>query len=70
MNLLKPCPFCGGKAALCGAKTPEGDHTFSVICQNCNTGIFKANYEPNEWVAFDNTPDAINAWNRRTKYGK
>ena len=35
MDKLKPCPFCGGKAAVMYASC-EGETTVAVVCQTCH----------------------------------
>ena len=61
MDELKPCPFCGAEARVCGfhyslldiAGEPKD---FCVICNDCSASSYH----------YANTPDkAIAAWNRR-----
>lgn len=46
---LKPCPFCGGKAELCG------DNYFWVSCTSCYTDTYGSH----------DKEDVIERWNRR-----
>jgi Lar family restriction alleviation protein len=65
MAELKPCPFCGGKAAIVpravniALQKDPSDPKFgvSVICGRC--GAESANYLNEEYAA--------TAWNRRTE---
>lgn len=52
MTKLKPCPFCGGEAAI-----SHYDNRSAVICMSCL----------NQTAAWDDRNDdmAIEAWNRR-----
>lgn len=61
---LLPCPFCGGEAK----RAISNDGAWSVICPNCNTGIFRPRYETNEWDAYKTEAEAIAAWNSRADY--
>lgn len=65
MSELKPCPFCGGEAKVMYAQTDDGTKTISVVCQMCNTGIFRARMRPDEWNAWYKPEQAIKAWNKR-----
>ena len=60
---LKPCPFCGGEADMCGSVSCNyGKHTISVdfVCLGCGTKIkLKTKWE------FDPIYEAVEAWNRR-----
>lgn len=53
MTELKPCPFCGGKAALWGRF--DG---YEVYCINCLAKVEQ-----------DGRAEAIEAWNRRADDG-
>lgn len=66
MYKLKPCPFCGREAALKYAMTMDGTRTFSVICQSCRTGIFRERLSLDEWDAYEDEDEVIEAWNRRS----
>lgn len=63
---LKPCPFCGGKAERIEARIDDDKKTYSVICTNCMTGIFRPRMKGMEWFAYKTEQEAIKAWNRRT----
>lgn len=63
---LKPCPFCGGEAHVSQALIVDMNIvTYSVICDACGMGIFKARLTPDEWVALKDPQAAIDAWNTR-----
>ena len=78
---LKPCPFCGGKAAIkqSGIEVMETNRDsvsfdFSIRCVNCYAtapgayGYISANLSEtglNVW--HDDRPSAIEAWNRRAQ---
>lgn len=64
-NGIKECPFCGGKAKAIEARAREIP-TFSVVCENCNTGIFSPRYNGKSWNGYASIEDAIEAWNRRS----
>ena len=66
MDKLKPCPFCGGKAGVMYAQC-EGETTVAVVCQTCNTGIFRAKSCTWDGWRYKNAADAVDAWNRRAK---
>lgn len=55
---LKPCPFCGGDAAL-GTTEFDGDTSFYVFCKSETCPILTAEIESKEEV--------IEKWNSRTK---
>lgn len=55
-NKLKSCPFCGGKAELCGV---NNGNPFIVYCTNC--GVEMGNEK--EFYTYQ----AIEAWNTRTE---
>lgn len=50
---LKPCPFCGGKACICGL----GKYQKEVYCENCGTVS----------DIYGTSQKAIEAWNRRAE---
>lgn len=77
---LKPCPFCGGKAAIkqrgievMATNRDSVRFDFSIRCVNCNAtapeayGYISANLSGtgNLNVWHDERPSAIEAWNRR-----
>lgn len=64
---LRPCPFCGGTAELGFANMEDGAKTYSIICPNCRTGIFRPRTE--EWRGYANIYEAVAAWNRRAEDG-
>lgn len=66
MYKLKPCPFCGGKAAVMRGQC-EGETTVAVVCQTCRTGIFRAKSVIWEGWKYKNEADAVEAWNRRAE---
>lgn len=65
---LKPCPFCGGKAAIGYGQSEYDDViSISVLCQTCRIGIFQYRTDPNEvYDGFKTEQEAADAWNRRT----
>jgi Lar family restriction alleviation protein len=58
MPKLKPCPFCGGKAAQFDGVDRENKKSSSVICLYCGCKIFRAD---------SLRDDAIKTWNTRAK---
>ena len=59
-ELLKPCPFCGGEAALAIDEFTDNENScigeiYSVQCRNCIACT--------KWDA--SSDNAIAAWNRR-----
>ena len=52
----KPCPFCGGRAAVCGLRTAEGPH---IRCGACDCRTTAVLTEAEAWTA----------WDRRTEGG-
>ena len=66
MSRLKNCPFCGSNNVhAIEAKTENGEHTFSVCCMDCNIGIFRPNFDANEFDAYASEHEARSEWNRR-----
>ena len=63
--ILEPCPFCGGEACTAIAITEDDTRTYSVICKDCNTGIFRPRFSNDEWDGYVTIGQAIDAWNRR-----
>ena len=55
MTILKPCPFCEGKAILESNKLRHGT-IYSAYCQKCGAEI--ARFSEHETIA---------AWNRRAQ---
>jgi Lar family restriction alleviation protein len=54
---LKPCPFCGGKAAIC----ENFCHAVAAVCKNCNART--QSYEAStEFAAVEKVAEV---WNRR-----
>ncbi len=64
-NGIKECPFCGGKAELAEARTNYSSESYSVICTDCNVGIFSPKKNAKSFNGFSSAEDAIEAWNRR-----
>ena len=63
MEKLKPCPFCGSKAKICGHRTFRNAHDYyNIECTNQKCGVIM--------LTDLNAHDAINAWNRRVNDGK
>ena len=54
MAELKPCPFCGGEAALWG-----GFDGYEAYCINCQAKVER-----------EGRAETIEAWNRRAEDGK
>ena len=68
MDILKleRCPFCGGEAKPAEARTEDGTPSYSVICSECYTGIFKARVGgAADWIGYQNIYDAVATYNRR-----
>lgn len=61
-EMLKPCPFCGGKARLLTGRVAEDAEMANVECLHClvRTDCFEDAYAP--------TADAAAAWNRRVPF--
>lgn len=58
MEVLKPCPFCGGDAVLEKYKLPQRPTSFyAVTCNNC--GAMTYPYSGRH-------KDAVDRWNERT----
>lgn len=57
---LKPCPFCGGKAAL------KGDFFSLVKCEECGAETRKVEISKK----YSSDEKAVEAWNRRTDNDK
>jgi hypothetical protein len=57
VEVLKPCPFCGGQAAFVPCEA--GSSVGQVFCQECDTSA--GEYQ----TAFGLTGDAAKAWNTR-----
>lgn len=62
---LKPCPFCGDTASPMVGRTEDGTLTYTVICDRCRTGIFRARVSENEWDGYKSAVEAAIAWNSR-----
>lgn len=56
MNILKPCPFCGGEADFEDTKACCTDATWTVVCTQCGSRLGIESLDKND-VAED--------WNRR-----
>lgn len=56
MPEIKQCPFCGGEAVLLQSGKHFNKVWFRVVCKNdCCEQMYQ----------YDNTDEAIEAWNRR-----
>lgn len=63
---VKKCPFCGSTNAEPRiAITEDGHVTYTVLCNSCGVGIFRARETEDEWRAFKDAEEAIDAWNAR-----
>ena len=60
-EMLKPCPFCGGKASFGTMPTFRGDDAYFVSCSDClaSTNILVPD------VAAESKEEAAMVWNRR-----
>ena len=76
-NVLKPCPFCGGKAKITKASTGYDQGSFTVSykigCPTCNfyfgdTSYFVVN-DGIPSILADGYRECVNKWNRRTNDG-
>ena len=83
MENLKPCPFCGGEAAIDQTGFGTTEHSsvrldFSIRCKKCGASApnasgymainLSSNGELNAWR--DDRNRAIAAWNRRANNDK
>lgn len=81
---LKPCPFCGGEAAVIAnvgcAGAARGDYRaweFGVVCLDCNISLPRHNYRLSARLAKcgrivveqDERQEAADLWNRRADNG-
>lgn len=71
-ELLRPCPFCGGKATLIASKKFADVFSLYGECNKCHArcdGICAAFDKEDQFVEkFENAKsEAIKIWNRRTK---
>lgn len=58
MEKLKPCPFCGSKAKICGhPKFRNAPDYYDIECTNLKCGVIM--------LTDLNAQEAIKAWNRR-----
>lgn len=79
---LKPCPFCGGEAAVVtnavAASENCGDYRlwkFGIMCLNCNIALPRRNYQLRVQIdkcgeiiaAQDDRQEAADLWNQRAK---
>ena len=55
MDRLKPCPFCGSDAEMCGSDNLAGKPFWYVSCSECGASVYGA----------DNQDEAAEHWNRR-----
>lgn len=68
--ILKPCPFCGGKAEIKRIQSNNKDNVF-ITCKDCGsaTAIYSisSNVIPRRVKSDDKVFNpVVNAWNRRT----
>lgn len=54
---LKPCPFCGNEAELCGGEDVCNGPYWYVACGECGASVY----------GDDDKQAAIDRWNRRAK---
>lgn len=57
-DILKPCPFCGGKAEFMSGRDYAMPTHYYVYCTKCYCRT------P---IRYDNEKNAIKTWNRRIK---
>ena len=60
MNILKPCPFCGGKADFEEIERYYSDISWTVMCTQCGASI---------GVHSVDKIDVVEVWNRRAENG-
>ena len=58
--MLRPCPFCGGKADLKEVREGEDSITYYVACTKCDTVVGMHDAEPDSDRAMDK-------WQRRVR---
>jgi len=62
---LKPCPFCGGEAALriirygTAGRSLVSVMGYEIMCEQCSVSNIEGEYS--------NQEDAISAWNKRVQ---
>ena len=76
-SILKPCPFCGGKAkffcTVIKERTVHRGWLFRIVCTECKATLPKTDYEIEVKfnddgeikTVIDERPLAVEAWNRR-----
>ena len=62
VNELRPCPFCGGRAAIVHKKEPVGE-CWKVYCMNEDCWCEAST------PAYNRRETAVEAWNRRADNG-
>ena len=62
MEKLKPCPFCGGEAAIGDTIDENGVLVYTVGCHKCKIAIAKQR----DGYFWQRKKEAIVAWNRRS----
>ena len=70
MTELKPCPFCGGEAALYEKRFVALKPLYTVECRSCTALVGRdcETYQASKgYTHFYSKDDAIAAWNRRVK---
>lgn len=60
-NDLKPCPFCGGVAAMWNRGNMNVYKTYRACCMKCHVAQADGIYYSEK--------DAVTAWNKRVKDG-